>query len=123
MATLPLFGPDPEEQRDVSFDRVTFNERVAQIAKVKGMSIATAHRHELLELCREALRRIASNRPNRIANADDAMRWLISIKENPSTLGPAAGSLFSKEDWEFVTWVKSKRVSNHARFIRCWRLK
>lgn len=92
--------------------------------KALGKARAALSRAKLLELGRDVAKRIARARATRACSADDVYQKLIDMGHDPAPLGPAAGSLFGKEDWIFRgEWVRSERVSNHARVIRVWRLK
>lgn len=88
--------------------------------KKDGMKNAADANHEVLMLAREIALHLAKQTGGR-CHADMVQSVLIA---NGLELGNAAGSLFKTQDWEWTgDFVKSDRVSNHARIIRVWRLK
>ena len=95
----------------------------ADAEKVWGMGLAAERRGELLGIVQEYLASLARLRRDRIVTADDGYAFLERSHFNLGALGNAAGSLFRGKEWQCVGWVKSTRVSNHARMIRRWRLK
>ena len=112
------------KQDEFNFDAVTFSRPLSEAAKEAGMSLAVSSRRELLEAVRIALVQIALARESREVTAEDGQRWLIMKGYKPRDLGPAAGSRFHSDDWEFTgKWRKSERVSNHASDLRVWRLR
>jgi hypothetical protein len=89
--------------------------------KREGMEQAEDNAQSSLKLARMVARQIATRKG--VVNADDVGR-VLQRDYNLHTLGPAAGSLFRGKEWEFTgNWVKSKRVTNHSRMLREWRLK
>lgn len=97
-----------------------FDEGWSDKLKEDGMAKAADNRQEQLEIARDIAKRIAKEQGT--VNADDVGRALKRIGIN--TLGPAAGSLFRGKEWVFTgQWVKSKRITNHSRMIRVWKLK
>jgi len=91
--------------------------------KAEGMSLAASNRSNLLGFARKVARDIALLRPDRTASADDVGRAL-RRQGITQSLGNAAGSLFRGREWIFTgKRIKSKRVSNHAREIKVWRLR
>lgn len=92
--------------------------------KKEGMDTAASHKSALLQEVRAAMHKLALSRPERTADADDASDWLIANGRGESALGPASGSLFKDANWVFTgIWVNSRKISNHSRMIRVWRLK
>lgn len=112
-------------QTAFKFEAVHFDPPLSQSAKVEGMEAASqGERGLLLAKVQDALKRIAAARPNRTATADDGQAWLVSQGYQPGDLGNAAGSMFSRKEWEFTgQWTKSARLSSHKNDIRIWRLK
>jgi hypothetical protein len=100
-----------------------FNIEEAKRLKGIGMARAESVRSDLLLACREACKRAALERPGRWATADDGSKWL--EKNYPGeSLGPAMGSLFRGGEWETTgEFIKSKKVSNHARVFHVWKLR
>ncbi len=83
-----------------------------------------ACRHSLLAFVREAVRRKALNRRERIATLDDAYSCLAEHGKPASELGNAAGSIFQLAEWEpLPCWTPSRRKTKHARMNRLWRLR
>lgn len=86
-----------------------------QTLKDAGMTLAATNRKELLEQARRQVRLRASL--NGTATADDLDEDL------RVQLGPAAGSVFKGDDFEFTgERVRSTMDSNHARELKVWRL-
>ena len=88
-------------------------------AAENGMSFAARNQLSALEMAR----RIAVEMANRYgtANADDVGLQLIE-RGYPAT-GPWAGSIFKGDQWIFTgDRVRSKRISNHGRELKVWRL-
>lgn len=97
-----------------------FNERQGDFLKELGMRTAEDNALSVLEIAREIAREIC--RSKGVVNADD-VGILMKSRHHVDTLGPAAGSLFRGKGWVFTgNWIKSKRVSNHSRMLREWRL-
>lgn len=89
-----------------------FDAAASEALKEAGMELAADNRD--LATARRIVRNVAASRTSLEATADD----------NPIDLGPAAGSLFFGEEWEFTgRRVKSARITNHARELKVWRLK
>lgn len=106
---LPLFAPDP-------FDRAA-GERL----KLDGMQRAAEH-STWLDVAREVAKRIARSNPERETHSDEVAVALMDMG-GPTSLGPAAGSLFKGHEWEFTgRRIRSARISNHARELKVWRL-
>jgi hypothetical protein len=126
----PLFPdnePDPDKKPDKEFPFGTedvFDDKLGEQLKTDGMNLAAENREALLEQAKAAAVEIAISRPNRRCCADDVYCFLVNAGVDVSQLGNAAGSLFKKERWEFTgDRVRSKRITNHARWIMVWRLK
>jgi len=101
----------------------TFDDHRGEQLKFEGMMNAAEVRKWQLTLARGIAEKIALGRASRLCNADDVGR-VLKRKHSIDTLGPASGSLFKHKNWEWTgDWVKSKRVSNHSRMLRQWRLK
>ena len=97
-----------------------FDEKLSDKLKEKGMAKAADNTREMLVKARLIAKQIAKKTGT--ANADQVGRVLKRIYMIDS-LGPAAGSIFKGKEWEFTgNWVKSKRITNHSRMIREWRL-
>lgn len=85
---------------------------------------AAACRNPLLALVREAVRRIALTRWDRIATVDDAYVYLAGLGKSACELGNAAGSIFQLDEWEpLPCWAPSRRKTKHVRMNRFWRLR
>lgn len=88
----------------------------------EGMAAAAEKRVTVLELAERLAHNIAYN--NGTVTIDDVREWMDKYTTNAKDLGNAAGSIFKGKEFEFTgVWVKSRRVSNHARMVRQWRLK
>ena len=97
-----------------------FDGELSELLKRHGMGLAADNKEELLHLARAVARNIAHL--HGYAHADMVGRVLRGY--GIRTLGPAAGSIFKGGDWEWTgDWVKSKRITNHSRMLRVWRLK
>lgn len=95
-----------------------FNLPLGERLKREGMETAADRRASNLEIARSIGIRIGRRRGH--CNADDVGR-VLKERFGIATLGPAAGSLFKTPDWSFSgRWVKSKRITNHARMLRDW---
>ncbi|WP_158789031.1 hypothetical protein [Granulicella sp. L46] len=93
-------------------------------AKEAGRSRAAAKcRDYLLAFVRDAVRRAALSRLDRLATSDDAYSFMADVGKDAAELGNAEGAIFSGDEWEAAGWKPSKRKSNHARVIREWRLR
>lgn len=92
--------------------------------KEQGMAQAAENRSELLAIARDCAIWYARYLGHGTCTADDVAQAMHSRGYNYSDLGNAAGSIFKGADWNFTgTYVKSKKVSAHARDIKVWRLK
>ena len=105
------------------FPPVAFDRKESERRKQKGMKSAADHFAEQLQLARRLAIAIARANPERETNADAVGQALAKQGLN-DCLGPAAGSIFKGNEWEFTgKFVKSARVSNHSRLLRVWRLR
>ncbi len=88
-------------------------------AKEEGMALAAENRKRLLTVARAIARGIGLVR--REVTMDMVSREM--LKRNlPIDLGPAAGSVFKTDQWEWTgRYTKSHRITNHGRMIRIWR--
>ena len=99
-----------------------FHESIGEQLRLDGMQQAAGNTKEQLDIARKVAKQIALRRKDRTVTADDVGRVLKEVY-GLDTLGPAAGSIFKTNDWEFTgQWRKSKRVTNHSRMLRVWRL-
>lgn len=99
-----------------------FDGQRSEQLKRDGMALAADNAGQYLDLARQIAREIALAHPNQECDADKVGR-ILKRRHGIDTLGPAAGSLFRGKEWEFTgRWVKSKRITNHSRMIRVWRL-
>ena len=100
-----------------------FNYQESEARKRRGMDDAAhAYGRNLLETAREIARDLAMNNPLRECHADAVGREL-RRRGLPTSLGPAAGSLFKSKEWKFTgERIRSSRASNHAREIKVWQL-
>tara|TARA_R100000988_G_C4004954_1_gene171841 strand:+ start:1901 stop:2242 length:342 start_codon:yes stop_codon:yes gene_type:complete len=96
----------------------------AKHLKEKGMATAANSRNELLKVARDCAIWYAKHQGFGICTADDVAKVMTDRGYTYSDLGNAAGSIFKANDWNFTgSYVKSKKVSAHARDIKVWRLK
>jgi hypothetical protein len=101
-----------------------FDLAAAEAEKDVGRALAaTKCRDSLLAFARDAVRKAALSRPDRVATSDDAYSLMADAGQDAAELGNAAESLFRGEEWEAAGWKPSQRRSNHARMIREWRLR
>ena len=98
-----------------------FNALEAERQKELGQSRAAASRPEILMAARMEAERIAKQRGE--VSADDVFSALAALGFHPEDLGNAAGSIFRKSQYEVVRREKSKRASNHCRWIFVWKLR
>jgi hypothetical protein len=91
--------------------------------KEVGMSDAENNpkRAEGLALARE----IAFNLARQYGEVSaDMVGTVLKRDHDIDSLGPAAGSIFKGDEWEFTgERKKSVRVTNHSRELKIWRLK
>lgn len=102
--------------------QATFDFEAGQVAKITGMQRAATGRNAEgpLDIAREIAVRLAIESGETHA---DAVGAILERDHGIKTLGPAAGSLFRGEIWEFTgRRVRSSRVSNHSRELKIWRL-
>jgi hypothetical protein len=98
-----------------------FDGELSDRLKKQGMEKAENNALSALQLARDIAVKYA--RKHGVVNADNVGR-ILRADHGIDTLGPAAGSLFRGKRWLFTgEWVKSKRITNHSRMIRQWRLK
>jgi len=95
--------------------------------KEEGMAAAAAAKMTDLQLAQKVAVDVAEYRAGMgsppTCCADDVFRILIA-NYGINTIGPAAGSIFKGERWEWTGRViESSRTSNRRRLIRVWRLK
>ena len=89
--------------------------------KLQGLSRASLSRKELLCAARMFAHAIAQKRGS--VTIDDVMDAITEQGFAPEDMGNASGSVFRSTDWTCIGWEPSRRASNHARYIRRWRLK
>lgn len=99
--------------------QLTFDLAASIDAKVAGMSIAESNRATLLVTARSAARLIA--RQKGVVTIDDVVEAM--QERGYAMMGNASGSVFKGSEWLFVNFTPSRRVSNHGRMVRTWRLK
>ena len=116
------FCDDDRPEGWANMQQALFDAHEATLQKELGMARAEANRAEALEWAQRAAFTIAVR--NGTVCIDDVYILMDAFGGHPERLGNAAGSVFDKRRFEFTgRWVKSKRVSNHGRWIRVWRLK
>ena len=99
-----------------------FNLFDGEVQKEQGIARASWSRSQLLDEARRIAYDIASR--NGDVTYDDVYREMLKLGLHPENMGNAAGSVF-RDPTVFVFtghWVKSKRVTNHARVNRIWTL-
>ena len=97
-----------------------FDAEKGEQLKDDGMAIAAFNKQADLAHARMVAKILAERDALRITTADEVQEVMT---ERGVSLGNAAGSIFKGKHWQWTgQWVKSNRVSNHARFIRVWRL-
>lgn len=95
-----------------------FDAKQSDLLKQQGMDLAVQNRADLLHIARQIAVEIGQQ--SQYVTADDVGRRLKSM--GIDSIGPAAGSIFKTDDWEFTgRYKKSARVSNHSRMLRVWR--
>tara|TARA_R110000824_G_scaffold149861_1_gene320230 strand:- start:508 stop:864 length:357 start_codon:yes stop_codon:yes gene_type:complete len=110
---MPTFDPDYRDSFDASE-----SERL----KNSGMELAAEPKNELLKIARDCASAVALA-GNGTCNADKVAQRMGWLGYSLDELGPAAGSIFKGKDWEFTgDRVNSKRITNHARELKVWRL-
>jgi single-stranded DNA-specific DHH superfamily exonuclease len=100
--------------------QLTFDAAEAERQKEIWMKQTALSRKDILAIARFEAQEIA--RYKREVSADDVFAALRNRGFHPEDLGNAAGSIFA-HGFEPVRRIKSKRVSNHSRWIFVWRLK
>jgi hypothetical protein len=89
--------------------------------KEEGIALASLPRKQLVELARLCAIRVARSFGE--VTYDDVFYEMIRQGLDPIALGNAAGGIFRGKEFVFTgRWEKSRRVSNHARVNRVWRL-
>ena len=102
-------------------DNFEFDLEKSKQKKEEGMARAAMNRKDLLNFARAVAKELAHKREWITADDVQAKLLTIGVRQN---LGPAAGSLFRGDEWIFTgRYIKSSRVSNHARILRVWRLR
>ncbi len=98
-----------------------FDEYLGDSLKQNGMDAAASKAGEALQLARAIAVELCKLKG--ACTADDVGKILYE-RHGITTLGPAAGSLFRSPEFEHTgRFLKSARVSNHARRLMEWRLK
>ena len=96
------------------------SERGEQL-RLDGMAQAADNSRDNLLLARKVAAQIAKGRFDRCVTADDVGR-VMKADYKLDSLGPAAGSIFKTNQWEWTgEFRKSKRITNHSRMLRVWR--
>lgn len=99
-----------------------FDDKQGDLLKVEGMAKAAKNRKDLLATARSIAKHVARTSTKCTVTTDDVGR-ILKRDYGVQSLGPAAGSIFKGKEWEFTgNWVKSKRITNHSRMLREWRL-
>lgn len=89
--------------------------------KELGRQLAAEANWDCLTLARRIATRIAITEGD--CDIDRVQETLAGYGFRSADLGNAAGSVFRGEEWIFTgQWRESRRVGNHARSIRVWRL-
>jgi len=97
-----------------------FDKWSSERAKTVGKTIAAEAQPTNLELAQDIAREMGLLGE---VNADDVGRVLLQ-RHSIKSLGGAAGSIFSGDDWKWTgKFVKSTRTKNHSRLLMVWRLK
>ena len=92
-----------------------FDFQEAQRRKEHGMDRAAANKSVALAFAQGFAVSYALRTGS--CNADIVQEHLLDIGLH---LGNAAGSIFRGKHWKCTGWIKSNRITNHARFIRQW---
>ena len=101
---------------------MTFDLEAGLAAKEAGIKLAARRRKIMLGAAQNIANVIAlSNRDG--ITSDDVLWEMADLDYDTSALGNAAGAIFRGPQWECIGWRPSKRVSNHGRAIRVWKLK
>ena len=99
-----------------------FNLFEGEVQKEQGITRAMWSRSDLLDEARRIAYDIARQRGE--VTYDDVYREMLARGLHPEEMGNAAGSVF-RDPTVFVFtghWVKSARITNHARVNRVWTL-
>lgn len=100
-----------------------FDYAKAVVLKEQGMKVAADNRVGILQQARAIALELGRRHPRNECTAD-AVSMELQRRSLPSNLGPAAGSIFKDGNWYFTGQrIRSKRITNHAREIKVWRLK
>jgi hypothetical protein len=95
-----------------------FNLGESKSRRDSGMKLAATHRASDLEMARTIARELI--RAHGATTSDDVGQVLFQ-RHGIKSLGPAAGSIFRCPDFKPTgRWLKSARVSNHARRLMEW---
>jgi len=98
-----------------------FDEQESESRKESGIRLASSNREELLAIARMIAYELAKKYGQ--VHADMVFR-VMHDKYGIQSIGNASGAIFRTKDFVFTgNWYKSKRVTNHARMIRIWKLK
>ena len=91
--------------------------------KLDGQDRAVESRRKVFDIaCKTALF-LARHSPSREVSIDDVQWSLARQGHDPSSLGNAAGKVFSGKEWKATGRTKkSRRKGNHSRRILVWRL-
>lgn len=101
-------------------DDKTFDARLSDQLKFEGMERAAFKGRDMLKLARHIAREIGLECGECTA---DAVGRRLKSDYGIESLGPAAGSIFKTPEWQWTgEFVKSRRVKNHSRLLRVWRL-
>jgi hypothetical protein len=105
-----------DEQRDL------FDKHESERRKEEGMDAAASNSSDLV-IAKQIAMELAESSPDRTTNADEVGEELWN-RHRIKTLGPAAGSIFKHDRWEFTgRRIESVRKTNHGREIKVWRLR
>jgi hypothetical protein len=98
-----------------------FHSKRGEQLRLEGMGHAADNAKEYLALAREVAASLAKVRLDGCITADDVGR-VLKVDHGLDSLGPAAGSLFRTDDWQWTgEFRKSSRITNHSRLLRVWR--
>lgn len=100
---------------------MSFHDSLGEQLRLNGMEMAASNSKEYLTLARKVAAEVAQGKFDRCITADDVGR-VLQADYGLDSLGPAAGSLFKTDQWEWTGgFRKSRRVTNHGRLLRLWR--
>lgn len=100
------------------------NARLSEQQKQLGLELVETSNATFLETMRSKARMLA--RKKGMITADDVREYYEQHKHElqiKPTSPNVWGALFSTNEWLWIGYRKSKRVSNHSRPIGVWRLK